>query len=283
MLSKIELKSTYGIDVGTASYLMHVQEPFTQHKDVYQLLWLEKGEVTITLPTNQKLIKQGDCLFLGKNELFRLTAHSPYSLCYVQFTDSFYCRTELDKHFLNDCKFFDNSKAINSINLKEEQLSFAHYYVRSLIKLNTEDYSDINYMLAHNIVERMLLFIINCHIDKYVQYHKEKLTPLEMQYTIRFNELLRKDVKHQRSVNYYAKQMNISVAKLTQISKEVFGSTPKKVINSVVVNEIKLLLKHTPLTVKEIAFELNFEDVSNFIRFFSTTTGMSPTEYRELK
>ena len=79
MLTSIELKSTYGIEVGRATYLTEDTVPFEQHKDVYQLLWLQKGKVTVTLTTNKKEIKEGDCLFLGKNELFRLTASESYT------------------------------------------------------------------------------------------------------------------------------------------------------------------------------------------------------------
>lgn len=281
MLTSIELKSPYGLDVGRATYLTENIESFEQHKDVYQLLWLQNGKVTVTLTTNKKEIKAGDCLFLGKNELFRLTSDQAYTLYYVQFTDNFYCRTKLDTHFLSKCFFFDNTKAINSITLKAEQIVFVQCYFATLLRLKAKEYSDVNYMLAHNIIERILLFIMSCHIDKFVDFNKEKLSPQQLKYTVEFNELLRSYVKKERNVQFYAEQMNVSIAKLTEICKEVFRTTPKKIIASAVVNEIKLLLKHTPLTIKEIAFELNFEDVSNFIRFFIKATGMSPKEYRD--
>nr|WP_286429618.1 helix-turn-helix domain-containing protein [Myroides marinus] len=105
---------------------------------------------------------------------------------------------------------------------------------------------------------------------------------MQLQHTVKFNELIKNNIKKERNVHFYAEQMNVSVAKLTEICKDVFGTTPKKIIASAVVNEIKLLLKHTPMTIKEVAYELNFEDVSNFIRFFIKATGLSPKEYREL-
>lgn len=282
MLTSIELKSTYGIEVGRATYLTEDTVPFEQHKDVYQLLWLQKGKVTVTLTTNKKEIKEGDCLFLGKNELFRLTASESYTLYYVQFTDNFYCRTELDSHFLSKCFFFDNTNAINSITLKPEHEVFVQCYFSTLLKLKSKEYSEVHYMLAHNIIERVLLYIMAGHIEKFVSFNKEKLTPLQIQHTVKFNELIKNNIRKERNVHFYAEQMNISIAKLTEVCKEVFGTTPKKIIASAVVNEIKLLLKHTPMTIKEVAFELNFEDVSNFIRFFIKATGLSPKEYREL-
>ncbi|WP_353120777.1 AraC family transcriptional regulator [Myroides odoratus] len=281
MLSSIELKSIYGFDAGTATYLTENDHLFQQHNDVYQLLWLQKGKVSVIMSTNKKELTEGDCLFLGKNELFRLTADESYSLCYVQFTDNFYCRTEVDRHFLDKCVFFDNTKAINSITLKPEQTAFAQYYFISLLKLQSKTYSNLNYMTAHNIIERVLLFIMACHINTYVEFNKEKLSPAQLKNVIKFNELIKTNIRNERNVQFYADHMNISVSKLTEISKDIYGTTPKKIIASAVVNEVKLLLKHTPLTIKEIAYELNFEDSSNFTRFFIKATGLSPKEYRE--
>lgn len=281
MLSTIELKSIYGFDAGTATYLTENDHLFQQHNDVYQLLWLQKGKVSVIMSTNKKELTEGDCLFLGKNELFRLTADESYSLSYVQFTDTFYCRTAVDRHFLDKCVFFDNTKAINSITLKSEQVTFAQYYFISLLKLQNKTHSNLNYMTAHNIIERVLLFIMACHINTYVEFNKEKLSPSQLKNVIKFNELIKTNIRNERNVQFYADHMSISVSKLNEISKDIYGTTPKKIIASAVVNEVKLLLKHTPLTIKEIAYELNFEDTSNFTRFFMKATGLSPKEYRD--
>ncbi|MGS4345544.1 helix-turn-helix domain-containing protein [Myroides odoratus] len=281
MLSTIELKSAYGFDAGIATYLTENDTLFQQHNDVYQLLWLQKGKVSVIMSTTKKELSEGDCLFLGKNELFRLTANESYSLAYVQFTDSFYCRTEVDRHFLDKCVFFDNTKAINSITLKPEQVTFAQYYFISLLKLKNKTYNNLNYMTTHNIIERVLLFIMACHINTYVEFNREKLSPAQLTKIIKFNALIKSHIRKERHVQFYADQMNITVSKLNEISKEIYGTTPKKIITSAVVNEIKLLLKHTPMTIKEIAYELNFEDTSNFTRFFMTATGLTPKEYRD--
>lgn len=281
MNPNIELKSTYGFHVGKASYLSDEDVNFVQKKDVYQLLWLYKGKVTVTIANNKKELQEGDCLFFGKNELFRLTADQTYTLLYVQFTEAFYCRTELDRFFLSKCTFFDNTKSINYINVKTEHEVFVQSYFNTLYKIDVKPYSDINYMLAHNTIERVLLFLISAHIESLDSFNHSKLTPLQLEIAVAFTKLLSKYAKRERNVQFYVDQLNLNMAKLTEVCKEVYGVTPKKIIASSVVNEAKLLLKHTPLAVKEVAYELNFEDASNFIRFFIKATGLSPKEYRE--
>ena len=44
--------------------------------------------------------------------------------------------------------------------------------------------------------------------------------------------------------------------------------------------EAKRLLVHSPQTVAEIAYQLNFEDTSYFGRFFKKHTGTTPEQFR---
>ena len=42
-------------------------------------------------------------------------------------------------------------------------------------------------------------------------------------------------------------------------------------------------MKSKPMLVKEIAYELGFDDVSYFVKFFKRQTGMLPSEFREIQ
>ena len=62
--------------------------------------------------------------------------------------------------------------------------------------------------------------------------------------------------------------------------KQVSGSTPKELIDNVVVAEIKVMLRYTDLTVQQIAYHLNISSESFLCRFFRRMTGFTPLEYR---
>lgn len=61
---------------------------------------------------------------------------------------------------------------------------------------------------------------------------------------------------------------------------ENFQLSPKELIDRQTVTEIKTYLVNTDMSVKHIASELNFEDVSYMCRYFRRQTGMSPMDYR---
>ena len=80
----------------------------------------------------------------------------------------------------------------------------------------------------------------------------------------RFMMLLERDFKISRDVNYYARQMNISSKYLTNIVSQVTGHTPKTIIDQYVILQLKMQLKRSTQSVKEMAWEFHFADVSFF-------------------
>ena len=95
-----------------------------------------------------------------------------------------------------------------------------------------------------------------------------------------FMMLLERDYKISRDVNYYAEKMNISSKYLTNIVSQVTGHTPKTIIDQYVILQLKMHLKRTTQSIKEMAWEFHFADVSFFCRYFKKHTGLTPQQIR---
>ena len=90
-----------------------------------------------------------------------------------------------------------------------------------------------------------------------------------------------KNYKNQKQVNYYAKLIIISEKRLNLATSKILGKSPKEIIDYRVMLEAKRLLAHTNESVKEIAFDLGFEEPTNFIKFFKKHSLITPIEFRE--
>ena len=97
----------------------------------------------------------------------------------------------------------------------------------------------------------------------------------------RFMMLMERDYKQSRDVNYYADLMHITSKYLTNIVRQVTGHTPKTIIDQYVILQLKMQLLRTTQSVKEIAWEYHFTDVSFFCRYFKKHTGLTPQQVRE--
>lgn len=96
----------------------------------------------------------------------------------------------------------------------------------------------------------------------------------------RFKRLLEKRFIDIHQVHEYASILNVTPKYLCESVKEVFGRRPREMVQSLLVQEAKALLKATDLTVSQIASILNFEDQSYFGRFIKQHTGISPQQWR---
>ncbi|MCU0339607.1 MAG: helix-turn-helix transcriptional regulator [Spirosomaceae bacterium] len=86
--------------------------------------------------------------------------------------------------------------------------------------------------------------------------------------------LEKKDVAH------YADQLNITPKYLNEAVKESTGKAPKAIIEQLIMQEAKSLLKQTQMNIKEISYWLGYDDPSYFTKAFKTAEGLLPNEYR---
>ena len=96
-----------------------------------------------------------------------------------------------------------------------------------------------------------------------------------------FIELVEKHHQKERSVSFYADKLCITPKYLSQIVKNVSGFSAPDIINKYVILEAQHLLRHSDLSVKEIADQLNFPNQSFFYKYFKAHTGYTPNSYRQ--
>jgi AraC family transcriptional activator of pobA len=81
-------------------------------------------------------------------------------------------------------------------------------------------------------------------------------------------------------VSAYATQLHISAGHLSEVIKAQTGRPAIKHLHERLVLEARRLLLHTQQPLKEIAYDLGFQDASYFNRFFKREAGLTPADYR---
>lgn len=138
--------------------------------------------------------------------------------------------------------------------------------------------------ISQLVLCQLKAFFIGFHeyLQRNPQYRPDEVKSYRVRELFnRFMMLLEKDYKMSRDVNYYAEQMNISSKYLTNIVNQVTGHTPKTIIDQYVILQLKMHLKRTTQSIKEMAWEFHFADVSFFCRYFKKHTGLTPQQIRE--
>jgi AraC-like DNA-binding protein len=103
-----------------------------------------------------------------------------------------------------------------------------------------------------------------------------------------FMELLERqfpiDENHQaislRSASDFARQLNVHVNHLNRAVKETTDKTTTQLVAERILQEAKILLKHSQWNVSDIAYALGFTELTHFNNFFKKHTQMSPLKFR---
>lgn len=95
---------------------------------------------------------------------------------------------------------------------------------------------------------------------------------------IDFKKLLNEQFKKERTVQYYAENLNVTGKKLNEITKKHCGETAINAIHNRILIEIKRQLLFSDLSHKEIAFDLGFSAPSALNKFVRAKLKETPTE-----
>ncbi len=97
---------------------------------------------------------------------------------------------------------------------------------------------------------------------------------------MQFIGMVEKHFKSERRVTWYALQLHMTPKHLSETIKKVSRQTPGEWIDNYVMLELRVLLKNSTLSIKEISEKMHFPNQSFLGKYFKQHTGLSPKEYR---
>lgn len=158
-----------------------------------------------------------------------------------------------------------------------------------MLTLLEHDFSDVAFRSAHTpeefrgeaIMQSMRMLYLDAMNAHAALFEREEATQRAADIMSRFIQMLEGgNYRKHRTVAYYAQELCVTPKHLHRISTQVSGRTPSHWIQQFTVMEIRHLLKHEKLTVKEIVDKMNFDNVSHFSRYVSEHLGVTPSNMK---
>lgn len=147
------------------------------------------------------------------------------------------------------------------------------------------------YKYKYDVIRNLVFDLIHFGLKIQPSTHEQKQTiNASQRISALFLELLERqfpiDDQHAaiklRTASEFADQLNVHVNHLNRAIKENLDKTTTQVIAERILQESKILLRHSKWGVAEIGYALGFNEATHFNNFFKKHTNSSPTQYRNV-
>jgi AraC family transcriptional activator of pobA len=96
-----------------------------------------------------------------------------------------------------------------------------------------------------------------------------------------YNYLVESNFKTKHQVADYAEMLNKSPKTLSNLFKKYNEKSPLQIIQNRTLLEARRLLRYSDKSIKEIAYEIGYEDIQSFSRFFKKAEVVSPSDFKK--
>ncbi len=243
----------------------------------YHIIWFTKGSPDFLVDFKPVTITPNTVLFLGKDTVQRFGENRDFEAKAILFTDTFFCKTEVDATFLRSSMLFSDLLSVAKIQLNENASQFTD--LLQLMQNETEQEKDVS---QDPILKNLLhSFLLLSERERRKQSFIEIKKGIELDHVLRFKDLLDANYRSLKKVSEYTDRLSITERQLNHATAKILDRSPKQMINERVMLEAKRLLVNTHDSVKEIGFKLGFEEPTNFTKYFRKHTEVSPVEFRD--
>lgn len=235
-----------------------------------------RGEFEASINMTRHIVKPLSFITILPGTIFQIhRIEGNVEIYFMGFSSDFVSRSNIVKPFL------DILYLIRELPIVQLENETGAFLLKDYFSLLERTYSFCSPRLGTNVLNHLhtgILLGINAMYKDKTQ--PKTTTPKAEQISKDFERLVMQNYTTQRSVAWYAKKLGITQAHLSTIIKQTTGRTCVDIITSMVIMDAKAQLKSTTLSIHDIAYSLNFTNMSFFGKYFKRHVGIGPLEYR---
>jgi AraC-like DNA-binding protein len=248
------------------------------HKDKLLTIAWNRGkdqQITIDNVAYNFPAKTIHCLMT--NESFHF--EHPADVVAWQFSRDFYCVVDHDKEVSCAGFIFFGPPQKMFICLDEDDERKIDMILQMLQdEFKTHDH--IQGEMMQVLLKRLIIVVTRLAKNQFI--NPEELPGEKLDIVRKYNYLVETHFRTQHQVKFYADQLFKSPKTLSNLFALYNNKSPLLIIQERVIMEARRLIYYTDKPIKEIAYELGFEDAGHFGKFFKRHTGMGTSEFKKV-
>lgn len=276
------IKDCEGVSLGKEVFLL---DDFSRVKDssyIFRMRCLVmslclEGECGYSVDTTEHCVRPNDIIIIRKGQTISNCWQSPdYKGLLMAFSYNFFDEAIKGMRGLSSLFLFAKNHSV--CNLEQDEADRLKEYYRIIKETVTNDKLYFRRETIQSLIAAMLYDIssVVCRMQKgnVVGSRAERIF-------MDFIHIVEKKFRQERRVGWYSEQLGLSPKYLSETVKSVSGRTPNEWIDYYVMLELRVRLRNTEATIKEITQDMNFSSQSFLGKYFKEHAGMSPLEYRK--
>ncbi|WP_394881066.1 helix-turn-helix domain-containing protein [Gaetbulibacter sp. M235] len=251
-----------------------------QRLNYYSLIWIKTGKGRVKVDFAEYSFSQNMLLAFSPYQPFMFLTNEPIEGVVINFHPDFFCIHKHQQEVACNGVLFNNIYNPPLVSI-DQNVNDTFEMLLEQIKAEMQNPALAQYEL---LVSYLKIFLITASRIKAQQQTEiqsninESKEPFILQNLKNYIEI---HFKTKHSASDYADLLNISAKALAKIAKTHFNKTLTELISERIIIEAKRELYLTNKAVKEIAYELGYEDEHYFSRFFKNNADISPQVYRD--
>jgi len=244
--------------------------------DFYHILYITKGKGLHHIDFCPYTFREGSILFISQGQVHAFDGCPENDGFLILFTEAFLSKNLIHSDILSFYRLYNYH--LHSPIMQSEEIGNMNFM--NIINEIYEEYYFSDDFAKEEIL-RLLLKLLLLKAERI----KRTLIPQERnsEWFIKFGSFrnqLEKNFAETRNAKEYSEMMNISYKHLNEICKSVTGSTAKEFIDNFVILEAKRHLAMSDVSIKELTYELGFDEPTNFVKFFKKHTLQTPSQFK---
>lgn len=276
-VNRADANASFGISRMEEIYEKRLGKADEPHRhDFFTILLIKQGAGTHHVDFNSYEVKNQQVYFIGPGQVHQLIEHQQPLGFSLVFSPEFLVLNQISIDFIEDINLFHYFGDSPPLNIDKNTMKSLSDYCEQML-LQHQSNSSFKYEAVGALLK---LFLIKCHSqctlnELDVQTQESGGTLLR-----NFKKLLNANFSNWHQTSSYAEALHITPDHLNRVVKSLTGKTSKEQIQNRIIIAAKRMLHFTPLSNKEISFELGFSEPANFSAFFKKCTGLSPSEFK---
>lgn len=237
-----------------------------------------KGKAQYSVDTIDHTVQPNDVILINEGLVLDNYMLSPdFSGIGILMSSDFFHEIIQGIHELSSLFLFSRTHPVLTLNHIE--VKNIVFYFRALKYKVDEKNHHFRTDVVRSLMMTMIYDISNA-IYRLQQINDKRQTRAEAIFTS-FIRLVEENFRHERRVSWYGEQLCITPKYLSETVKQISRRTPNEWIDNFVTLEVRVLLKNSTMSIKEIAQTMNFPNQSFLGKYFKEHVGMSPSDYRK--